>query len=84
MDGRHGAREAPARVPVVLTENEVRALLAQLDGTRWLASSLLYATGMRLLEGLRLRVKDVDFERREITVRDGKAGATGARCCPSA
>jgi len=62
----------PARVPVVLTENEVRALLAQLDGTRWLASSLLYATGMRLLEGLRLRVKDVDFERREITVRDGK------------
>jgi integron integrase len=64
----------PARVPVVLTENEVRALLAQLDGTRWLASSLLYATGMRLLEGLRLRVKDVDFERREIAVRDGKGG----------
>ena len=63
-----------ARVPVVLTENEVRALLAQLDGTRWLAASLLYATGMRLLEGLRLRVKDVDFERREIAVRDGKGG----------
>ena len=63
-----------ARVPVVLTENEVRALLAQLDGTRWLAASLLYASGMRLLEGLRLRVKDVDFERREITVRDGKGG----------
>lgn len=58
----------PARVPVVLTEGEVRALLGQLDGTRWLATSLLYATGMRL------RVKDVDFERREITVRDGKGG----------
>lgn len=42
------------------------------DGTKWLAASLLYSTGMRLLEGLRLRVKDVDFERREITVRDGK------------
>ncbi len=62
----------PARLPVVLTETEVRALLAQLDGTRWLAVSLLYSSGMRLLEGLRLRVKDVDFERREITVRDGK------------
>jgi integron integrase len=62
----------PARLPVVLTEAEVRALLAQLDGTRWIAVSLLYSSGMRLLEGLRLRVKDVDFERREIIVRRGK------------
>ncbi|MBM3358729.1 MAG: integron integrase [Betaproteobacteria bacterium] len=73
MEGMVRAKR-PARVPVVLTEGEVRALLGQLDGTRWLATSLLYATGMRLLEGLRLRVKDVDFERREITVRDGKGG----------
>jgi integron integrase len=73
MDGMVRAKR-PARVPVVLTEGEVRALLGQLDGTRWLATSLLYATGMRLLEGLRLRVKDMDFERREITVRDGKGG----------
>ena len=73
MDGLVRAKR-PARVPVVLAENEVRALLAQLDGTRWLAASLLYATGMRLLEGLRLRVKDVDFDCREITVRDGKGG----------
>jgi integron integrase len=73
MDGMVRAKR-PAHVPVVLTSNEVRTLLAQLDGTRWLAASLLYATGMRLLEGLRLRVKDVDFERREITVRDGKGG----------
>jgi integron integrase len=73
MDGMVRAKRT-ARVPVVLTESEVGALLAQLDGTRWLAASLLYATGMRLLEGLRLRVKDVDFERREITVRDGKGG----------
>ena len=49
----------------------MRALLARLDGTKWLVASLLYSTEMRPLEGLRLRVKDVDFERREITVRDG-------------
>jgi integron integrase len=73
LDGVVRAKR-PARVPVVLSENEVRALLAQLDGKRWLVAALLYATGMRLLEGLRLRVKDVDFERREITVRDGKGG----------
>lgn len=47
----------------------MRALLARLDGTKRLAASLLYSTGMRLLEGLRLRVKDIDFERREIVVR---------------
>jgi len=64
----------PARLPVVLTENEVRALLARLEGTRWLMVSLLYGTGMRLLECLRLRVKDVDFEMRQITIREGKGG----------
>jgi integron integrase len=62
----------PARLPVVLTESEVRALLAKLEGTRWLMVSLLYGTGMRLLECLRLRVKDVDFEMRQITIRAGK------------
>jgi len=64
----------PARLPVVLTENEVRALLARLEGTRWPLVSLLYGTGMRLLECLRLRVKDVDFEMRQITIREGKGG----------
>ena len=62
----------PKHMPVVLTENEVRALLANFEGTRWLVVSLLYSSGARLLEGLRLRVKDVDFERHEILVRDGK------------
>jgi len=71
LDGVVRAKR-PKHVPVVLTENEVRALLAQLEGTRWLVVSLLYSSGMRLLEGLRLRVKDVDFERHEITVRNGK------------
>ena len=60
------------RLPVVLTQREVRELLGHLNGTMWLAASLLYGTGMRLLEALRLRVKDVEFERREIVVRQGK------------
>lgn len=59
-------------LPVVLTEREVRELLLQLQGTGWLISSMLYGTGMRLMEGLRLRIKDVDFERREIVIRSGK------------
>jgi integron integrase len=61
-------------VPTVLSRDEVQRLLAQLDGRTWLLASLLYGTGMRLMECLRLRVKDVDFARNEITVRDGKGG----------
>ncbi len=60
------------RLPVVLTPHEVKALLDELRGTMWLIASLLYGTGMRVLEGLRLRVKDVEFARREIVVRAGK------------
>ena len=62
------------KLPVVLTPSEVRALLLELHGVPALVASLLYGTGMRLLEGLRLRVKDVEFERRELTVRNGKGG----------
>jgi integron integrase len=62
------------RLPVVLTPPEVRALLHELSGTMGLVASLLYGTGMRLLEALRLRVKDVDFDRRAVLVRDGKGG----------
>lgn len=62
------------RLPVVLTAREARALLGELNGVMWLIASLLYGTGMRVLEGLRLRVKDIEFERREIIVRDGKGG----------
>ena len=60
------------RLPVVLTQVEVRALLNEMSGTMGLIAGLLYGTGMRLLEGLRLRVKDVEFSRREIIVREGK------------
>jgi site-specific recombinase XerD len=62
------------RLPVVLTTHEVRDLLAHMSGPAGLIAALLYGTGMRLLEGLRLRVKDVDVERREVLVRDGKGG----------
>ncbi len=64
--------KAPKRLPVVLTRAEVQALLTRLDGTHWLMASLLYGAGLRLMECLRLRVKDVDFSRKEILVRDGK------------
>lgn len=60
------------RLPVVLTPHEVRDLLFQLSGTMHLIASLLYGTGMRLMEGLRLRIKDVEFARREIIIREGK------------
>jgi integron integrase len=63
---------SPRKLPVVLTAPEVRFLLDQMSGSVGLVASVLYGTGMRLTEGLRLRVKDVEFQRREITVRDGK------------
>ena len=71
MDGVIRARR-PQRLPMVLTREEVASVLAQLDGTLWLIASLLYGSGMRLMEVLRLRVKDVEFARLEILIRDGK------------
>lgn len=64
----------PQRLPTVLSQQEVRALLAHLEGRMAVLAKLLYGTGMRLMEGVRLRVKDVDFARNEITVREGKGG----------
>ena len=64
----------PQRVPVVLSREEVDRMLALLDGQLWLMAALLYGTGMRLMECVRLRVKDVDFGRAEICVRNGKGG----------
>ena len=62
----------PRRLPVVLTRPEVEALLAVLDGVSWIMAMVLYGSGLRVLECLRLRVKDIDFTRNEILVRDGK------------
>jgi integron integrase len=64
----------PQRVPVVLSRDEVARLLAMMDGRFALMASLLYGSGLRLMECVRLRVKDVDFELNQICVRDGKGG----------
>ncbi|HVY29305.1 MAG TPA: integron integrase [Polyangiaceae bacterium] len=64
----------PERIPVVLTPSEVWRVLDQLHGTPLLMASLLYGAGLRLMECATLRIKDVDFERREIRIRNGKGG----------
>src|SRR5205809_3193568 len=71
LDGALRA-SGPARVPVVLTREEVRALLAHVAPTYRLIADLIYGSGLRLLEALRLRVKDIDFGYGRIIVRDGK------------
>ena len=73
LDGLVRAKR-PVHVPTVLSQSEVAAVLSQPTGSRWLMVALLYGAGLRLLECLRLRVKDVDFERNEIVVRAGKGG----------
>jgi integron integrase len=73
----------PTRLPQVLTRAEVAAILAQLRGTPWLMASVMYGSGLRLLECCRLRVKDVDFGRREITVRDGKGAKDRVTMLPA-
>jgi len=68
----------PRRLPVVLSRDEVRGVLTQLRGLRpiyGIMGTLLYGSGLRLMECLRLRVRDLDFERRQITLRQGKGGA---------
>ncbi|MGI8836518.1 MAG: integron integrase [Pyrinomonadaceae bacterium] len=69
----HIERSKPSKkLPVVFTRSEVQAVLARLEGTHYLIACLLYGSGLRLMEAVRLRVKDIDFERGEITVREGK------------
>ena len=62
----------PKRLPVVMSRQEVRAVLSELKGEKWLAAALMYGTGIRLMECLELRVQDIDFSRNEILVRHGK------------
>jgi integrase len=73
----------PARLPVVLTKPEVRALLAELNQQNWLMASLLYGAGLRLKECLRLRVKDIDFGYKQIIVRDAKGNKDRVTMLPS-
>lgn len=61
-----------AHVSVVLTKDEVKQIIGELSGTNWLIANLLYGSGLRLIEALRLRVKDLDFGFKQIVVRDGK------------
>ncbi len=73
----------PRRLPVVLSKEEVHAILAHAEGTPQLLTRLLYGTGMRLMEALRLRIKDVDFRRRELVVRHGKGGRDRVTMLPA-
>ena len=73
----------PKRLPVVLNRAEVRALLSQLEGTPWLIASLLYGSGMRLMEALRLRVKDLALDRGELIVREAKGGKDRVTMLPA-
>jgi integron integrase len=66
------AAKQPQRMPTVLTKDEVRALLTRMEGEPWLVASILYGSGLRVLEACRLRVLDLDFGMRQITVRNGK------------
>ncbi|WP_394708534.1 integron integrase [uncultured Desulfuromusa sp.] len=70
--GPFARAKRPRRLPVVLSRDEVRRLLAEMDGTFGLMAQLMYGTGMRLMEVVRLRVKDIDFDYGQIIVRDGK------------
>jgi integrase len=75
--GEFTPAKRPIRVPTVLTREEVARLLGEMEGTMKLIAQLLYGGGLRLLEGLRLRVKDIDFGYRQIVVHEGK----GAKDC---
>jgi len=62
----------PEKLPVVFSKNEIKAVMANLDGVHWIVANLLYGAGLRLMECLRLRVKDIDFDYQQITIRNGK------------
>lgn len=73
----------PERLPVVFTRSEAKQILAHLDGINHLVVSVLYGSGLRLMECLRLRIKDVDFEYQQIIVRDGKGGKDRVTMLPT-
>ncbi|MBI3756413.1 MAG: integron integrase [Deltaproteobacteria bacterium] len=74
----------PQRLPVVLRKHEVKALLDALEGVHWLMGHLLYGAGLRLMECLRLRVKDIDFSANHIVVREGKGNKDRITMLPRA
>jgi integron integrase len=74
----------PKRLPIVLTRSEAGAVLAELSGTQRIIAATLYGSGLRLMEGLQLRIKDLDLERRELSVRAGKGGRDRITVLPEA
>jgi len=74
----------PRRLPVVLTVDEVQQVLGRLSGEPWMVAMLLYGSGLRLMEALRLRVKDVDFSRRELMIREAKGNKDRVTVMPAA
>jgi integrase len=72
----------PRNLPTVLTAEEVRAVLLQMSGTPLLVAKLLYGSGLRLIEGLALRVKDVDFDYGQLQIRDSKGGESRLMMLP--
>jgi integron integrase len=82
LEGLERARR-PQRRPTVRSASEMRDLLGRLHGTRWIMASLLYGAGLRLRECLKLRVKDVDFDYRQILVRDGKGAKDRVTMLPA-
>src|SRR3989337_641646 len=79
-----GRAKKPVRLPVVMTRAEVTKVSSKLYGQNWIAGMLMYGAGLRLLECLQLRVKDIDFGYRQIVVREGKAGKDRMTILPSA
>jgi len=84
LPGRIARPAMPQRLPVVMSRGEVVKVLAELRGTHRLVASLLYGAGMRLLEALQLRIKDINLDRREIAVRAGKGGHSRIAILPTA
>jgi integron integrase len=74
----------PKATPVVLTRQEVRSIISLLNGTEWIMATLLYGAGLRLLECMRLRVKDIDFGTNQIVVRSGKGSKDRLTMLPTA
>src|SRR5581483_80667 len=73
----------PERLPVVFTRSEVKEILGRLEGVNLLIASLLYGSGLRLMDALRLRVKDIDFQLNQITVREGKGNKDRVTMLPA-
>jgi integrase len=83
-DVEHVVRaKQPLRLPVVLSRKEVATVLSHLEGTKWIIGMLLYGSGLRLEECLELRVKDLDFDRNQITIRRGKGQKDRATMLPA-